>query len=168
MHKQDKTRRQKSQDSNTTVRHKCRSNKDHARKPKHQSKSAAHVSRYTKMTKRRTAESLQVAVMMTATGGTQNASDTHFEAQYADAPEKDLMQMCKHANVLRSCCNHALNYRAITYSGTIDLNTKREETIVSITPTGVVVNSRTFQTGSRTLAQIMTCIHHFQAAAVNG
>ena len=31
-----------------------------------------------------------------------------------------------------------------------------------------MVNSRTFQTGSRTLAQIMTCIHHFQAAAVNG
>ncbi len=95
MHKQDKTRRQKSQDSNTTVRHKCRNNKDHAREPKHQSKSAAHASRYTYKTKRRKAESQQVAVMMVATGETQNASNTHFEAQYADAPEKDLVQMCK-------------------------------------------------------------------------
>ena len=128
MHKQDKTRRQNSQDSNTTARHKCRNN--HARKPKHQSKSAAHASRYTKKTKGRKAENLQVAVMMTATGGTQNASNTHFEAQYADAPEKNLMQMCKHVNVLCSCCNHTLNYKAITYSRTLDLNTKREETIV--------------------------------------
>ena len=41
-----------------------------------------------------------------------------------------LMEMCKYVNMLCSCCNDALNYRAITYSGTIDLNKKAEETIV--------------------------------------
>ena len=67
-----------------------------------------------------------------------------------------------------SCCRYALNYREMTYSGTIDLNTRRGKQLSQCTPTGVVVNCRTSQTGSRTLAQIMTCIHHFQAAAVSG
>ncbi len=66
-----------------------------------------------------------------------------------------------------SCCRHAFKYRQMTYSGTIDLNVPGEETIV-LMYTGVVVNSRTSQTGSRTLARIMTYIHHFQVAAVNG
>ena len=95
IHKQDKAKDQKPKDSNTTQRHKRRNNNDHASKPNHNNRSTAHASKYTNKTKRRKAESWQVAVMMIATGGTQNATNTHFEAQYADASEKNLMQMCK-------------------------------------------------------------------------
>ena len=95
IHKQDKAKDQKPKDSNTTQRHKPRNNNDHASKPNHNNRSTAHASKYTNKTKRRKAESWQVAVMMIATGGTQNATNTHLEAQYADASEKNLMQMCK-------------------------------------------------------------------------
>ena len=95
IHKQD-NRHRNSQDSNTTRRHKCRNNKDQTSKPIHQHRSAAHgstyASQYTNKTRRRKAESLQVAVMITAIGGTrssQEASNMHVNGQFRDHISQD-------------------------------------------------------------------------------